>query len=146
MEINMGIIKVEVSIAELTAAVESFKANRLRALESFTHEVRNAVADTVNRLLHAEMAMFLGSPDGESNKRNGYEEKEYALKGVGAIRIRVPVDRKSRFSSAIIPKHERVDPRIKEDMAVLHLAGLSTRTMSLVSKRLLGVEVSPTTV
>jgi len=29
---------------------------------------------------------------------------------------------------------------------VLHLAGLSTRTLSLMSKRLLGVEVSPTTV
>lgn len=146
MEINMGIIKVEVNIAELTTAVEAFKANRLRALESFTLEVRSAVADAVNRLLHAEMALFLGSTDGEGNKRNGYEEKEYALKGVGAIRIRMPVDRKSRFSSAIIPKHERVDPRLKEDMAVLHLAGLSTRTMSLMSKRLLGVEVSPTTV
>lgn len=146
MEINMGIIKVEVNIAELTTAVEAFKTNRLRALESFTLEVRNAVADAVNRLLHAEMALFLGSTDGEGNKRNGYEEKEYALKGVGAIRIRVPVDRKSRFESAIIPKHERVDPRLKEDMAVLHLAGLSTRTMSLMSKRLLGVEVSPTTV
>lgn len=146
MEINMGIIKVEVNIAELTTAVEAFKANRLRALESFTVEVRSAVADAVNRLLHAEMALFLGSSDGEGTKRNGYEEKEYALKGVGAIRIRVPVDRKNRFESAIIPKHERVDPRLKEDMAVLHLAGLSTRTMSLMSKRLLGVEVSPTTV
>lgn len=29
-----------------------------------------------------------------------------------------------------------MDPRLKENMAVLHLAGLSTRTMSLMSKRL----------
>lgn len=113
MKINMGIIKVEVSIAEVTKAVEAFKANRLRALEAFSSEVRLAVTDAVNRLLHAEMALFLGTPDGGDNKRNGYEEKQYALKGVGAIRIRVPVDRKNRFESAIIPKHERMDPRLK---------------------------------
>jgi transposase-like protein len=146
MKINMGIIKVEVNIAELTTAVEAFKTHRLRALESFTLEIKNAVSDAVNRLLHAEMALFLGAADKDGNKRNGFEEKDYTLKGVGTIRIRMPVDRKSRFESAIIPKYERMDPRLKEDMAILHLAGLSTRTMSLMSKRLLGVEVSPTTV
>ena len=140
MEINMGIIKVEVNIAELTTAVEAFRANRMKALAAFSSEVRNAVGDAVNRLLHAEMALFLGTPDGRDNKRNGYEEKQYALKGVGALRIRVPVDRYNRFESAIIPKHERMDPRLKEDLAVLHLAGLSTRTLSLMSHRLLGVE------
>jgi len=146
MKINMGIIKVEVNIAELTTAVEAFKSNRMRALEAFSSEVRHAVGDAINRLLHAEMALFLGSPDGEGNKRNGYKEKQYALKGVGAIRVRVPYDRDGRFQSAIIPKHERMDHRLKEDMAVLHLAGLSTRTLSLMSNRLLGIEVSAATV
>lgn len=146
MEINMGIIKVDVNIAELTTALEAFKANRLKALEAFSTEVRHAVGDAINRLLHAEMTLFLGSVDEGSNKRNGFKEKEYTLKGVGTLQIRVPQDRQQRFDSAIIPKHERVDPRLKEDLAVLHLAGLSTRTLSLMSKRLLGVEVSPTTV
>jgi putative transposase len=31
---------------------------------------------------------------------------------------------------------------LKEDLAVLHLAGLSTRTLSLMSKRLLGIDIS----
>lgn len=75
MELNMGIIKVEVNIAELTSVVEAFKANRLQALESFTTEIKSAVAGAVNRLLHAEMALFLGSAEGASNKRNGFEEK-----------------------------------------------------------------------
>lgn len=146
MEQKMGIIKIEVNIAEMATAIEAFKVNRRKALETITTELRQATSDAFNRLLHAEMTLFLGRADGEKNKRNGYEERQYALKGVGALRIRMPVDRKSTFQSVIIPKHEQIDPRLKEDMAVLHLAGLSTRTLSLMSNRILGVEVSPTTV
>ena len=46
----------------------------------------------------------------------------------------------------IIPKSEQVDPRLREDMAVLHLAGISTRDLEMMSKRLLGIDVSRQTV
>ncbi len=92
------------------------------------------------------MSLFLGDPDQNDNKKNGFKEKDYTLKGVGTIRIKQPQDRKSRFESAIVPKSERIDPRLKEDMAVLHLAGISNRTLSMISKRLLGLEVSKTTI
>ena len=39
-----------------------------------------------------------------------------------------------------------MDKRLKEDLALLHLAGISNRTMALISKRILGVEVSAQTV
>jgi putative transposase len=58
----------------------------------------------------------------------------------------MPVDRKRAFKSDIVKPSEQIDPRIKEDMAVLHLAGLSTRMLAMVSKRMLGVEVSADTV
>src|SRR5690606_37206756 len=100
------------------------------------------VSGAVNQLLNAEMTIFLGRPDQASNKRNGYEEREFALKGVGCIRLRMPVDRRREFKSEIIRPREQVDPRLKEDMAVLHLAGLSKRTLAMMSKRVLGVELS----
>src|SRR5271156_5829627 len=103
MTVQMGIVKIEVKIPELTKALEEFKQNRLRSLEFITSEVKSAVSSTLNQLLHAEMALFLGSPDQDDNKRNGYQEREYALKGVGSLRIRVPVDRKRKFESSIIP-------------------------------------------
>lgn len=53
----------------------------------------------------------------------------------------MPKDRLGRFESSVIPAKERVDPRIKAEMAMLQLAGLSSRTLSMISKRLLGVEV-----
>ncbi|MBK8202778.1 MAG: transposase [Bdellovibrionales bacterium] len=46
----------------------------------------------------------------------------------------------------MIPPREQIDPRLKEDIAVLHLAGISNRVMAMISKRILGVEVSTDTV
>jgi transposase-like protein len=69
-----------------------------------------------------------------------------ARKGLGTVRLRMPTDRKSRFKSLIIPKHERMDPRLSEDLAALHLAGLSTRMLAVMGKRILGVEVSHQTI
>ena len=78
--------------------------------------------------------------------RSYHPERQYVLKGVGAIRVRIPKDRLGRFESAVIPAKERVDPRIKAEMAILQLAGLSSRTLSMISKRLLGVEAGKDTV
>lgn len=146
MKLKMGIIKVEVSLPEAAQAIEEFGRNRIQAFEAIASELKTAVGNAFNHLLQTEMTLFLGKPEQSGNKRNGYEEREYALKGVGCIRIRMPQDRKSQFKSQVIVPREQIDPRLKEDMAVLHLAGLSTRTMAMVSKRVLGVEVSTDTV
>lgn len=146
MTLQMGIIKVEIKMPELVKAIESFKANRMAALEHLTEEIKSGVGDLFNQLLQTEMDLFLGHPDQCGNKRNGYEEREYALKGVGCVRIRMPVDRKRKFKSEIVPSREQIDSRIREDIAVLHLAGLSNRVLALISRRILGVEVSTDTV
>ena len=142
MQLQVGIIKIEVSLPEAARAIEEFKRNRIRAFEAIASEVKDAVGGAISQLLQAEMTVFLGRADQEKNKRNGYEEREYALKGVGCIRVRMPVDRRRAFKSEIIRPNEQVDPRLKEDMAVLHLAGLSKRTLAMMSKRVLGVELS----
>lgn len=146
MNFRMGIIKVEIKVPELVQALESFKENRTTALEALTNEIRHGVSDFFNAVLQTEMDLFLGRPDQSSNKRNGFREKEYALKGVGCLRIRMPTDRKREFESSMFPHREQIDPRLKEDIAILHLAGLSNRVMAMVSKRVLGVEVSTDTV
>lgn len=146
MNFRMGIIKVEIKVPELVQALESFKENRTTALEALTNEIRHGVSDFFNAVLQAEMDLFLGRADQSSNKRNGFREKEYALKGVGCLRIRMPTDRKREFESSMFPHREQIDPRLKEDIAILHLAGLSNRVMAMVSKRVLGVEVSTDTV
>jgi transposase-like protein len=140
MTLNMGIIKLEVSLPEATQALEEFRRNRIQALDTIGAEIKLAVSTVFNQLLKSEMTLFLGKPDQAGNKKNGYQEREYALKGVGCIRIRMPVDRKRKFESAVVPPREQIDPRLKEDMAVLHLAGLSTRTAFQELKAVMGTD------
>ena len=144
--LGMGIVKIEVKLPELAKAVDEFRRNRLKAFETMMTEFKSAVSRTFNQLLNAEMTLFLGKPDQLENKRNGYYEREYALKGIGCVRIKMPRDRLREFESAILPAREQIDPRLREDLAVLHLSGISTRTLSLISKRILGITVSPSTV
>ena len=144
--LDMGIIKVEVNLSELKSAIESFRETRKQFFEVIATEIRSAASSAITQMMNAEMTVFLGKSDQKQNKRNGYETKEYALKGIGSFRIRVPIDRNRNFESTVIPKHERIDPRLKEDLAVLHLAGISTRDIAMISNRILGVEVSKQTV
>lgn len=146
MQLRMGIIKVEIKLSELASAIEAFKQDRMKALEHLTCEIRDSVGQMFNHLLQAEMAVFLGQADQDGNKRNGYEEREYALKGVGCIRIRMPIDRRRDFKSIVVPPREQIDPRLKEDLAMLHLAGISNRVLAMISRRVIGVDVSTDTV
>jgi putative transposase len=146
MRIEMSIAKFEFSFPELKKSLEAFQKDRVQAFEAMVDGVKLAVGNSLNQVLKAEIAVFLGTPGQEDNKRNGYTERDYAIKGIGTVRLMLPNDRKKRFSSAVIPKHERIDPRLTEDLAALSLAGLSTRTLALMSNRILGIEVSHMTV
>ncbi len=142
----MSIIKFQVSVPEALKALGQFKEDRLKAFNQLSEDLRITVEESINHLLKLEMSVFLGEADQTDNKRNGFKERDYTIKGLGTIRVNLPQDRKSRFESSIIKKSERIDPRIKEDIAVLHLAGISNRTLEMISKRILGLEVSKTAI
>ncbi len=100
----MSFLKVEISIPELKKAVDGFKQSRIRMLNELQSEFKTSVADTLNQLLNAEVALFLREPEQQDNKRNGFQTREFALKGVGSLQLKVPADRKRRFNSAIVSK------------------------------------------
>lgn len=143
---SMSIIKVEVSLPEAVKAIKKFRENRVLALNALSSDIRTSAKQALETLLETEMSLFLGQPDQTGNKRNGYEEKDYTLKGIGTMRLRVPRDRKYQFQSSVVPSSERIDPRIRQDMAVLHLAGISNRTLGMISRRVLGIHVSKDTI
>ena len=146
MQNAMAIVKIEISVPEALSAIRRFKEDRVKAFEEMSSSIKHSVSTVVGELMNAEMALFLGRDDQANNRRNGYKIKTYTLKGIGTIEIKVPQARKPGFESSIIPKGERIDPRLKEDMAVLALAGLSNRTLAMLSKRLLGVNVNKDTI
>ena len=121
MTLEMGIIKVEIKIPELVKSIEKFRSNSREAFEVIASDVKNSVTDIFNQLLAAEMDLFLGEADQSKNKRNGFIEREFSVKGIGCMRIRVPQDRNRKFKSVIVPKNEQIDSRLKEDLAVLNV-------------------------
>lgn len=139
-------VEVKVSIPAAREALAAFAKNRMQALEQLTDDLRGSVSEAFNQLMHAEMSLFLGEQEQKDNKRNGYRVREYYLKGVGALRLEIPRDRRGEFQTVVVPSHERIDPRSRQELALLHLAGLSNRTLAMISKRLLGVSVSKDTV
>jgi len=143
----MPLIKVEIKVPEIRKCIQEFTRNRIKAFGQMGDDVRTAFTETFNDLLKSEIELFLGSPDQKGNKRNGYHPgRDYTFKSLGTIRIHLPKDRHSKFKSKIIPSREKMDPRLKSDVAIMHLAGLSTRTLAMISKRLLGVEVNKNSV
>ncbi len=142
----MSIIKIEVSIPEAVSTLEKFKKGRLRALDELGQQFKASFSNAINQLLNLEMDIFLGGEEQSSNKRNGYKNKTYFVKGVGSITLRVPKDRLGKFESAVVAKHERTDPRVKQDVALLHLAGISNRSLAMISKRILGIKLSKDTI
>ena len=142
----MSIIRVEIRVPEITRTLAAFADNRIKALEQFNTAIRESASRAINELLNAEITLFLGEPEQRDNKRNGYKDRNYTLKGVGNVLLRVPQDRKSVFKSSIIPANEQVDPRLKEDLAILYMAGISSRTLAMIANRLLDLQVSHSTV
>lgn len=139
-------VRIQVSVPAARSALAAFAKNRMQALETLGKHIRASVTTAVNDLLNVEMSLFLGQAEQADNKRNGHRVREYYLKGVGSLRLEVPRDRQGRFESVVVPSHERIDPRTKQDLALLHLAGLSNRTLAMISERLLGIGVSRSTV
>ena len=142
----MGLIKIDINLAEIKTLYTELKENRIKIFESIHQEFKAAFKRTFEELLKSEITFFLGDPAEELNKRNGFTVRDYVFKGIGKISLKIPRDRMGNFKSCLVPKHEQIDPRIKEDIAVLHLAGLSTRTLALISKRVLGSTISSDTV
>ena len=72
----MSIIKVELRLQELSKVIKAFKTNRKGALETFSKELKKAVASSFNELMQAEIDLFLGSADQSSNKKMDIMKKE----------------------------------------------------------------------
>ena len=106
--LDMGIIKVEVNLPELRETFTKLTKQRRELFEVLTVELKSAASFAINELMNAEMTVFLGKPDQAGNKRNGYKTKDYSLKGIGGIQVRVPQDRRNCFEYAEIWKCSRI--------------------------------------
>ena len=81
-----------------------------------------------------------------ANHRNGSYGRKFTVKGIGEVGVEVPRDRKGEFRTEVIPRSKRYEDSLREEMCALFLGGVSTRTLSLLSERLIGRKISATEV
>ena len=125
------------------------KENPATLFEEIRENITVKVADFLNGLMGVEITLFLGRGPYErgivevkKNYRNGYSERTYCAKGIGKLSVRVPRDRNGEFRTSILPRYQRHEEELSREIIVLFLAGLSTRNVELISRKLLGFKVS----
>jgi len=135
-------MKITIRVADAYELAKRFESAPRAALAEVVEQARAGLEDTLERIMRAELELFLGDPAEQTDKRNGFRQRSFTVKGLGSLTLRVPRDRAGRFETKVIPAHRHFDEAIERDLAVLHLAGISTRMLSQLSAPLLGVRVS----
>lgn len=144
-------MKMEISVAEVMALINEIRQEPDSLFEMIRANVKENVGQYLSELMETELTGFLGRgryerAEGESNHRNGSYGRKFTLKGIGEIDVNVPRDRKGEFSTQVIPRSKQYEDTLREDLCAMFLAGVSTRTLSLMSERLIGRRISATEV
>jgi putative transposase len=142
MGLGESLMKVVVRVRDAVELARRFESSPREAMREVVEHVRDGVRQTLEEVMDAEIGLFLGQSAEQSNKRNGYVTRTFAIKGLGAIQLRVPRDRAGRFDSNVVPSGRQYDEAVEHDLALLHLAGLSTRMLAHLSEQIVGVKVS----
>jgi putative transposase len=140
-------MRMELSVTEVVDLIKQIRHEPESLFAMIRANVQETVGQYLSKLMDVELTHFLGRGryergEGEGNHRNGSYPREFALKGIGEVAVKVPRDRKSKFKTEVLPRSKQYENALREDMSVMFLAGVSTRTLSLISERLLGRKIS----
>lgn len=142
MGLGETLMKLVVKVGDAVTLARKFREAPGTAMNELAAHVRDMFSEALEQVMHAELELHLAESGDAENKRNGYRQRTFGVKGLGTVTVRVPRDRKGTYESRVVPSSRRYDEAIEKDLAALHLAGISTRMLSVLSKRVLGVKVS----
>lgn len=144
-------MKMEISLAEVKDLINAIQQGAEGFFEMIRVNVQEGVGAYLSKLMDVELSHFLGREryercEGKSNHRNGSYGRHFTLKGIGDVGLKVPRDRKGEYRTDIIPRSKQYEDALRHDLCAMFLAGVSTRTLSAMSQRLIGRKISPTEV
>ncbi len=142
-------MKVEVTVPEVIEIFNKIQKQPEELFEMIRLDLQQTVGEYLSAIMTAELTHFLDRMPyersaGKDNHRNGSYSRKYALKGIGNVEVRVPRDRKGEFQTQVIPRSKQYEEELARDMSMLFLAGMSTRSLSMLSKRLIGRAITAT--
>jgi len=144
-------MKVEISVPEVVSIFKEIQEQPEKIFEMIRVEIRENVGEYLSKLMDMELSHFLGREwyehaQGDVDHRNGSYGRNFTLKGIGEVKVEVPRDRKNKFETQVIPRSKRYENELRQDLSFMFLTGISTRTLSMISTRLIGRKISPTEV
>jgi putative transposase len=140
-------MKLEISVPEVVSIFKEMNEQPEQLYEMIRADIRETVGQYLSGLMDAELTHFLGRRPYERlkegiNHRNGCYERNFTVKGVGEVELQVPRDRKGSFKTRVIPRGKRYEDTIRQDLCLMFLTGISTRSLSMISKKLIGRRIS----
>ena len=140
-------MKIEISVSEVVQVFKEIQEQPEMVLEMVKADMPQAVGGYLNEMMRLELTKYLGRQpyertEEESNHRNGSYPRQFALKGIGEVLLHVPRDRKGEYQTRVIPRSKRYEDELRQDITVMFLSGVSTRTLSMISHRLIGHKIS----
>lgn len=140
-------MKIEISVPEVVSVFKEIQREPHKIFEMVRIEVQEMVGKYLTEMMNAELTHFLGRGTYErkaenSNYRNGSYGRNFTLKGIGEVSVKVPRDRNGEYRTQVIPRSRQYEDEIGKDLCVLFLGGVSTRTLTILSQRLIGRKLS----
>lgn len=144
-------MKVEISVPEVVSIFKEIQEQPERIFEMIRVEIRENVGEYLSELMKVELTRFLGREsyervESDVDHRNGSYGRHFTLKGIGEVGVKVPRDRDGNFKTQVIPRSKRYESELRQDLSMMFLTGVSTRALSMMSKRLIGRKISPSEV
>lgn len=141
-------MKVEISVHEVAEVFKEIQSEPERLFEMVRVEIRESIGGYLSEMMKVELSRFLGREPYErletaDNYRNGTYPRRFTMKGIGEVAVRVPRDRRGEFNTRIIPRSKQYEDELRQDVSLMFLMGMSTRTLAMMSERLIGRKVSP---
>ena len=124
MGLGETLMEIVVKVSDVVELARPFCAEPLAAMQEVATQVRAVVADTLERVMEAEIDLVLGEQKDPANKRNGHTRRTSAIKGLGDVSVKVLRYRKGIYESKVVSLSRCYEEAIKKDLALLNLSSL----------------------
>jgi len=140
-------MKLEISVPEVIDIFKEIQEQPEQLYEMIRADIKETIGQYLSGLMAAELTHFLGRKryerrQGNVNHRNGSYGHGFTLKGIGEVDLQVPRDRKGAFKTHVIPRGKRYEDALRQDVCLMFLTGISTRSLSMISIKLIGRKIS----
>ncbi len=140
-------MKLEISVPEVVNIFKEIQEKPEKLYEMIRTDIRETIGQYLSGLMDAELTHFLGRKryerrQGDVNHRNGTYDRNFTLKGIGEVDLQIPRDRNGEFKTHVIPRGKQYEDALRQDLCLMFLTGISTRSLSMISKKLVGRKIS----